>query len=45
MTAARHDVLGLGNAIVDVITRTEDAFLAAHDMRKGGMSLIDEARA
>ena len=45
MTAARYDVLGLGNAIVDVITRTDDAFLAAHDMRKGGMSLIDEARA
>src|ERR1700729_1445799 len=45
MTAARYDVLGLGNAIVDVITRTEDAFLAAHDMRKGGMALIDEARA
>src|SRR5271154_4490490 len=45
MTAARYDVLGLGNAIVDVITRAEDAFLAAHDMRKGGMALIDEARA
>ena len=25
MTAARYDVLGLGNAIVDVITRTEHA--------------------
>ena len=45
MTAARYDVLGLGNAIVDVITRAEDAFLAAHDMRKGGMALIDETRA
>ena len=45
MTAARYDVLGLGNAIVDVITRADDAFLAAHDMRKGGMALIDEARA
>jgi sugar/nucleoside kinase (ribokinase family) len=45
MTAVRYDVLGLGNAIVDVITRADDAFLAAHDMRKGGMALIDEARA
>jgi sugar/nucleoside kinase (ribokinase family) len=45
MTAVRYDVLGLGNAIVDVITRADDAFLAAHDMRKGGMTLIDETRA
>ena len=45
MTAVRYDVLGLGNAIVDVITRADDAFLAKHDMRKGGMALIDEARA
>jgi sugar/nucleoside kinase (ribokinase family) len=44
MTTARHDVLGLGNAIVDVITRADDAFLVEHDMRKGGMALIDEAR-
>jgi hypothetical protein len=29
----------------DVITRADDAFLVAHDMRKGGMALIDEARA
>ena len=45
MTAVRYDVLGLGNAIVDIITRTDDAFLVAHEMRKGGMALIDEARA
>ncbi len=45
MTAARYDVLGLGNAIVDVITRADDDFLLKHEMRKGSMSLIDEARA
>ncbi|MBK5961090.1 adenosine kinase [Rhodoplanes elegans] len=45
MTALRYDVLGLGNAIVDVIARAEDDFLVAHGMRKGGMALIDEARA
>jgi sugar/nucleoside kinase (ribokinase family) len=45
MTAARYDVLGLGNAIVDIITHADDTFLSAHDMRKGAMSLIDEARA
>src|ERR1700723_2089663 len=45
MTAARYDVLGIGNAIVDVIARAEDDFLLAQGMRKGGMTLIDEARA
>jgi adenosine kinase len=39
------DVLGIGNAIVDVIARTEDDFLVKHAMNKGSMALIDEARA
>ena len=45
MTAPRYDVLGIGNAIVDVIARAEDDFLVAQGMHKGGMALIDEARA
>jgi sugar/nucleoside kinase (ribokinase family) len=45
MASARYDVLGIGNAIVDVIARTEENFLLAQGMRKGGMALIDEARA
>lgn len=45
MTAPRYDVLGIGNAIVDVIARAEDDFLVAQGMRKGGMALIDEPRA
>ncbi|QFR34081.1 adenosine kinase [Ancylobacter sp. TS-1] len=45
MTAQQLDVIGFGNAIVDVISRAEEAFLDRHDMRKGGMTLIDEARA
>ena len=45
MTASRYDVLGIGNAIVDVIARAEDDFLVAHGMHKGGMALIDEQRA
>jgi sugar/nucleoside kinase (ribokinase family) len=45
MTSTRYDVLGLGNAIVDVLARTDDDFLAKQSMRKGSMSLIDEARA
>src|SRR6266850_3475308 len=39
------DVLGIGNAIVDVIARTEDDFLIKHAMNKGTMALIDEPRA
>jgi len=45
MTSARYDVLGIGNAIVDVIARAEEDFLLKQDMRKGTMALIDEARA
>jgi len=45
MTAIRYDVLGIGNAIVDVIARAEDDFLVAQGMHKGAMALIDEARA
>jgi len=45
MTTARYDVLGIGNAIVDVLARAEDDFLVQHGMRKGAMTLIDEARA
>ena len=45
MTSTRFDVLGIGNAIVDIIARAEDDFLAKQSMQKGGMSLIDEGRA
>ncbi len=45
MPASRYDVLGIGNAIVDVIARADDDFLLAHGMHKGGMALIDEERA
>lgn len=45
MTNARYDILGIGNAIVDVIARAEDDFLVRHDMTKGSMMLIDEERA
>jgi sugar/nucleoside kinase (ribokinase family) len=39
------DILGIGNAIVDVVARTDDAFLSRHSMRKGGMALIDAVTA
>src|ERR1700694_3865770 len=45
MTEAKYDVLGIGNAIFDVLVRTDESFLAAHGMTKGGMALIDEISA
>jgi sugar/nucleoside kinase (ribokinase family) len=45
MTSLRFDVLGLGNAIVDVLARVEDDFLVREGLAKGSMALIDEARA
>ncbi|MGY8676762.1 adenosine kinase [Bradyrhizobium sp. UFLA05-153] len=45
MADAKYDVLGIGNALFDVLVRTDEAFLAKHGMTKGSMSLIDEARA
>ena len=45
MTNLRYDVLGIGNAIVDVIARAEDDFLVEHGRHKCSMTLIDEARA
>jgi sugar/nucleoside kinase (ribokinase family) len=45
MTSAPYDVVGIGNAIVDVIARAEDKFLAEKKLAKGAMTLIDEARA
>ncbi len=42
---ARFDILGIGNAIVDVVAPTRDDFLSRHDMRKGGMALISTEQA
>ncbi|MEK7820548.1 MAG: adenosine kinase [Pseudomonadota bacterium] len=42
---ARFDVVGIGNAIVDVLAHADDAFLAQHTLAKGAMTLIDAATA
>jgi sugar/nucleoside kinase (ribokinase family) len=42
MTSAKYDVLGIGNAIFDVLVQTDESFLIRHGMTKGGMALIDE---
>jgi sugar/nucleoside kinase (ribokinase family) len=45
MSSTELDVVGVGNAIVDVVTRTDDDFLARQGLIKGAMRLIDEAEA
>jgi len=45
MTDAKYDVLGIGNALFDVLVRTDEGFLFKHNMTKGSMALIDEAGA
>ena len=36
-----HDVVGIGNAIVDITSREDDEFLNAHGLVKGAMTLVD----
>jgi len=45
MTSANFDVVGIGNAIVDVIAHADEAFLAREGLVKGTMTLIDAPRA
>jgi sugar/nucleoside kinase (ribokinase family) len=45
VTETRLDVLAIGDAIVDVIATTDDAFLVAEGLPKGSMRLIDPAEA
>jgi sugar/nucleoside kinase (ribokinase family) len=45
MLDCRFDVLTIGNAIVDVIAKVEDDFVARENLVKGSMNLIDELRA
>jgi len=45
MSQTVYDIIGVGNAIVDVIASCDDAFLTAQNIEKGAMTLIDESRA
>jgi sugar/nucleoside kinase (ribokinase family) len=45
MQETRYDVVGIGNAIVDIFGRCDDAFLSKHDLAKGFMRLIDAQEA
>jgi len=41
----KYDVIGLGNAIVDVLSQADDAFLIQEGLTKGSMALIDAGQA
>ncbi|MBO9376034.1 adenosine kinase [Sphingomonas histidinilytica] len=45
MTEATIDVVGIGNAIIDLLAHAEDSFLTEHQLNKGAMTLIDEPTA
>ena len=45
MTEATLDILGIGNAIVDVLARAGDDFISNRGLAKGGMTLIDADQA
>jgi len=45
MSKKKYQVLGIGNAIVDVLARVDEALIAAHGLTKGAMTLIDAERA
>ncbi|MFV1990566.1 MAG: adenosine kinase [Acidimicrobiales bacterium] len=40
-----HDVVAIGNALVDVLSHEEEAFISAEGLNKGAMTLINESRA
>ena len=45
MTEPRYDVIAIGNAIVDVMAPCEDALIEELGLNRGGMTLVDTARA
>ena len=45
MTTRTFDVTAIGNAIVDVLAKADDALLTTHGLAKGAMSLIDATAA
>ncbi|KAA2313359.1 adenosine kinase [Pseudooceanicola sediminis] len=41
----KYDVIGIGNAVMDVISQNDDAFLSSMGIEKGIMQLIEQERA
>ena len=44
-TEARYDVIAIGNAVVDVIASCDEELIEELELNRGGMTLVDEARA
>ena len=42
MAEKKYNVVGIGNAIVDVVVYVEDDFLAVNDLEKGIMKIVEE---
>jgi sugar/nucleoside kinase (ribokinase family) len=45
MSKGTLDIVGIGNAIVDVLSQTEEGFLASNSLHKGSMMLIEADQA
>ncbi|WP_416833167.1 MAG: adenosine kinase [Erythrobacter sp.] len=45
MSEPRYDVIAIGNAVVDVIASCDESLIEELQLNRGGMTLIDEARA
>jgi len=43
MPAKKYKVVGIGNAIVDVLANVEDKFLQEYNLKKGTMRIVDES--
>ena len=37
----KYDIVGIGNAIVDLIAEVDDTYLKKNTITKGSMSLVD----
>src|SRR5690348_13466418 len=44
MHKKKYDVYGIGNALVDIVTEVDQAFLNQNAVEKGVMTLVDESR-
>lgn len=45
MNQLKYEILGIGNALVDVVSQVDESFLEKHELIKGAMTLIDAQRA
>ena len=39
-----YDLIGIGNALLDVVAQVDDGFLDANGLAKGAMTLVDDAQ-